>query len=67
MRHVVFALVLLFYVLAISQNWGYYSGAMMVALYIRNGGRWMAPVSSVPIELSGWWTDDSRHHPSIRP
>lgn len=47
MKHLVFLAAVAIYVLIIGQNWGIYTGALLVALYRRYDGRW----DSVPFKL----------------
>lgn len=47
MRHLPFVLIVALYVLVIGQNWGIYTGALLLAVYRRYDGRW----DSVPFKL----------------
>ena len=44
MRHVPFVLAVCLYVVILGQNWGVYSAALMLAAYLRNGGRLFSPL-----------------------
>ena len=46
MRHLLFAVGLVIYIVAIGQNWAVYIAAFAAATYIRHGGRLGAPVDS---------------------
>ncbi len=39
MRHVVFAVVVSLFVVTIGQNWFVYSAALLIAAWVRHGGR----------------------------
>lgn len=49
MRHVVFAAVMLLYVVSIGQNWAVYTAALMIALWVRYDGR----LTSIPFTVGG--------------
>lgn len=39
MRHVIFFALLAAYVLIIGQNWGIYTAAVLIVLWVKSGGR----------------------------
>jgi len=47
MRHLPFLLLVTLYVIAMGQNWGIYTAALLVAFYRRYSGHW----TSVPFKL----------------
>lgn len=49
MRHVAFALFIALYVILIGQNWAVYTAAILVTLWVRNGG----DLYHVPFTIGG--------------
>jgi hypothetical protein len=47
MKHALFAAVVALYVVIVAQNWAVYTAALLVATWVRNGGR----LASVPFSL----------------
>lgn len=46
MRHVLFTLVVAFYIVLIGQNWAVYLAAIAIAAYVHNGGQLTKRVES---------------------